>query len=129
MEQKEKWVTLYLGDGTIRRTLESNIPNVQKNIEEMKELSRKGGWTEEEIEKSWSLKIVPDEHQKPEVIFNEQYKKYRARVAFTLIEIHNMNETEALAKVAEQEEECYRLWKKNNPSEDTATKITRTSVG
>ena len=58
----EKWVTIYLGDGTTRRTTESNLPAVKKNIEEMKELSRKGGWTEEEIQKLWSMKIVPDEN-------------------------------------------------------------------
>ena len=57
MGKGEKWFTLYLGDGTIRRTPESNLLKVYENIEEMKELARRGGWTEEEIEKYWSLVV------------------------------------------------------------------------
>ncbi len=59
--KKEKWVTVVLGDGTRRRTKESNLKNVTIAIEKQKDLMRKAGFTEKEIENELSVTIVKDE--------------------------------------------------------------------
>lgn len=59
--KKEKWVTVVLGDGTRRRTKESNLKNVTIAIENQKALMRKAGFTEKEIESELSMTIVEDE--------------------------------------------------------------------
>ncbi len=59
--KKEKWVTVVLGDGTRRRTKESNLENVAMAIEKQKALMRKAGFTEKEIENELSMTIVKDE--------------------------------------------------------------------
>ena len=59
--KKERWVTVVLGDGTRRRTKESNLENVAMAIEKQKALMRKAGFTEKEIESELSMTIVEDE--------------------------------------------------------------------
>lgn len=59
--KKEQWVTVVLGDGTRRRTKESNLKNVTTAIEKQKDLMRKAGFTEKEIESELSMTIVEDE--------------------------------------------------------------------
>ena len=59
--KKEQWVTVVLGDGTHRRTKESNLENVVMIIEEQKTLMHKAGFTEKEIESELSMTIVKDE--------------------------------------------------------------------
>ena len=59
--KKEKWVTVVLGDGTRRRTKERNLKNVTIAIEKQKDLMRKAGFTEKEIESELSMTIVEDE--------------------------------------------------------------------
>ena len=59
--KRERWVTVVLGDGTRRRTKESNLENVTMTIEKQKNLMRKAGFTEKEIERELSVTVLKEE--------------------------------------------------------------------
>ena len=59
--KRERWVTVVLGDGTRRRTKESNLENVTMTIEKQKNLMRKAGFTEKEIEGELSVTVLKEE--------------------------------------------------------------------
>ena len=56
----ENWGTVIYGDGTRRSVKEHNIPKVIKVAEEMKEIARKAGESEQETE-ILSVTIIRDD--------------------------------------------------------------------